>query len=706
GSEPNIPSKEEALSPDFNPEHFTAVHHRYDQTMVNHYRKVLVEAAKNQINVDCHECVRSTGEARTYPNAIAREAVRGGEYDAFTTEGNSPEHTLVIPFTRMLTGPMDYTPGIMNVTWDPAGRGTRVHSTAAKQLAEAVNYFSGIQMAAETPENYSVNRGIEFYRGLPASWDETRVVAADIGEDLVTARRSGNQWWVGAMNGANPRDVRIPLSFLGEGQWVAESFSDDASTDYDTNPIPISVETYRVSASDTLTTRLGVSGGQAIRIRPATAADAGIPAYKAPSLTVTAVQAPASAQEGDLVTVVVRARNEGSTPARQEVTLSATGSEDQARTVAANAASTGSARFQVRLGSVGTVTVSAGGVSTDIEVLRTVPTPANLPITASGAGRTSLKWEPVEGATGYEVYRRTEDGRYGEAARARLPQDKVTFTDAMQSGASYRWVVRAVVDGVLSAPSNEVGGPGEVVASLEDPERDDNGPGSYVYPKNGAFVPGAFDLTKVEVLDAGVSWSFRSTIAGEVTNPFGGSAISLQHIEYYIGDGTGGATPARGGTNMDTATGWNRVVVADGRFNAAGVYDTGNTRVADVGLTAKATDHTITASVPKSALPGFDPKTSKIGVAMFSSAEGGEGINFIRPVYDWNDVGNPGWLPEWRPGGGLGHQDESKPSKDSDTRDANAFDIVVGPGQKQSEVMDWNRGTPVVLPMVGLTPRG
>lgn len=705
GDTPNIPSKEEALSPDFDPAHYTGAHHRYDQTMVNHFRKVLVEAAKNQINVNCHECVHSTGEARTYPNAIAREAVRGGEYDAFTTEGNSPEHTLIIPFTRMLTGPMDYTPGIMNITWDPAGRGTRVHTTAAKQLAEAVNYFSGVQMAADTPENYSVNRGIEFYKGLPASWDETRVVSADIGQELVTARRSGDSWWVGAMNGANPRDVRIPLSFLGEGQWVAESFSDDATTDYDTNPIPISVDTYRVSASDTLTSRLGVSGGQAIRIRKATPADADLPAYKAPSLTVTAIQAPATAQEGDLVSVVVRVRNDGSIPAREDLTLSATGTQDQSRTLSANASGTGSARFQLRLGDPGTVTVSAGGATATIEVLRTLAAPAPLRIVDAGAGRTTVEWESVEGATGYELYRRTEEGHYGEAPRARLGADRTSFRDARQSGASYRWVVRAVFDGVLSAPSNEVGGPGEVVASMSDPAGDDDGPGSYTYPTNGVFVPGAYDLTKIEVLDAGISWTLRTTIAGEVTNPWGGSGISVQHIEYYIGDGTGQRGPARAGTNMDTASTWSRVVVADGPFNP-GVFDTGNHKVADVGLTSRPQDHTISVSVPKSALPGFDPKTSRIGVAMFSSAEGGEGINNIRPVYDWNDPSNPSWLPEWRPGGGLGHQDESKPSKDSDTRDANAFDIIVGEGQTQSDVLDWNKQTPAVLPMVALTPQG
>lgn len=703
GDSPNIPDRDAALAPDFDITNFTPKHHRYDQTMVNHYRTVLTEAAKNKINVNCHECVHGTGETRTFPNAISREAVRGGEWDAFSS-GNSPEHTLILPFTRGLAGPMDYTPGIMNVTWNPDGSGRRVHSTAAKQLAEAVVYHSGVQMAADTPDNYAVNDGIEFYRGLPASWDRTEVVSARIGQEIVTARRSGDRWFVGAMTGPEAQTVTIPLGFLGEGTWVAESFSDGAANDYDTNPSALSVDSFTVTAADTIATPLGTSSGQAIRFRPATPADAELPAYAAPALVVTAIDAPAHAQAGDLVSVTVRARNEGATPARAAVTLSADGSEDQTLTIGAAARGDGSAKYQVRLGESGPITLRAGGVEAVIEIVPPASAPADLRIVRKTASVTELAWAPVEGAAGYELHRRTADGRYGTAPRAVLPADRTGFRDGRMSGASYRYMVRAVfADGTRSVPSNEVGGPGVVVATATDATGDDNGPGSYRYPEADAFSAGAFDVTGVKVRDSGAGWEFETTIAGEVTNPFHGNAISLQHIELYIADGAEGPTPARAGTNLAVDGGWDRVVVADGRFDAAGVYDRDNARVGEAALSTDAGARSITVSVPKESLPGFDPATTRIGLAMFSNAEGGEGINFIRPVYDWSAPGNPDWLSQWRPGGGLGVLSDAEPSKDTDTRDGNAFDVLVGEGQSQADLLDWTKNTPAVLPLVGLT---
>ncbi len=185
-----------------------AGHHHYDQRMVNHYRLVLEKAAQYRINVDCHECVHATGEVRTFPNALAREAVRGQEWDAIG-DGNSPEHTLILPFTRMLSGPMDYTPGIMDVLWDPRGDGHRVHTTAAKQLAYYVTYFSGMQMAADLPEHYVKSPGLRFIEDVPVTWDETRVLAAEVGDHLVVARRSGADWFVGAITGSGRRRCGI-----------------------------------------------------------------------------------------------------------------------------------------------------------------------------------------------------------------------------------------------------------------------------------------------------------------------------------------------------------------------------------------------------------------------------------------------------------------------------------------------------------------
>lgn len=251
-------------------------HHHYDQRMVNHFRLVLETAARHRVNVICHECVHGTGETRTYPNALSREAVRGQEWDAFS-EGNSPEHTLILPFTRMLSGPMDYTPGIMNVRWDPRNAGRRVHTTLAKQLAYYVTYFSGVQMAADLPQHYAESPGLKFIEDVPSTWDETRVLSAEIGDHLVTARRAGTDWYVGAMTGDRPRTLRYPLSFLGEGTWVAETYTDGPRTDYATAPEALDVTRSLVTRDGTFTAALERSGGQAVRFRPATPADRGSP---------------------------------------------------------------------------------------------------------------------------------------------------------------------------------------------------------------------------------------------------------------------------------------------------------------------------------------------------------------------------------------------------------------------------------------------
>ncbi|GAA0588895.1 glycoside hydrolase family 97 protein [Actinomadura livida] len=246
--------------------------HHFDQRMVNHYRLVLEKAARHRINVICHECVHGTGETRTYPNALAREAVRGQEWEAFS-RGNTPEHTLILPFTRMLSGPMDYTPGIMNIRWDPQKAGRRVHTTLAKQLAYYVTYSSGAQMAADLPRHYENSPGLKFLEDVPVTWDETRVLSAEVGDHLVMARRSGTDWYVGAMTGERPRTLRYPLSFLGEGTWVAESYSDGPETDYARNPEAVDVARTVVTRTGTFTAALVRSGGQAVRFRPATPAD-------------------------------------------------------------------------------------------------------------------------------------------------------------------------------------------------------------------------------------------------------------------------------------------------------------------------------------------------------------------------------------------------------------------------------------------------
>jgi glucan 1,4-alpha-glucosidase len=247
---------------------------------------------------------------------------------------------------------------------------------------------------------------------------------------------------------------------------------------------------------------------------------------------------------------------------------------------------------------------------------------------------------------------------------------------------------------------------GDRVGGLTDPTGDDNGPGTYVYPTNPVYVPGIFDLTGTGVYTDGDSVRFVSTIAGPITNPFGGDQISHQRINIYLGSGTGSPVAALPGTNMNTATPWSAVVVADGRFNTAGVFAPDGTRLAGATLTAIPESRQIVATVPRSALGTLDLATARYGVAMFGNAEAGEGIGYIRPAYDLAYWQNPGpdfwWITQFRFGGGAGVWNDT-PSHDSDTRDPNALDIVVGPGQTQSQVMDWQANSPVALPMVPLT---
>lgn len=246
---------------------------------------------------------------------------------------------------------------------------------------------------------------------------------------------------------------------------------------------------------------------------------------------------------------------------------------------------------------------------------------------------------------------------------------------------------------------------GDHVGGLTDPAGDDNGPGTYVYPTNGVFAPGTFDVTATDVYTRGDDAVFVTTIAGDVTNPFGGEAISLQRVNIYLGS-VSAATPAPAlpGTNLDTATAWTAAVVQDGRFDTAGVYAPGGTKTADAAMLAVPETRQIVTTVPLSALGGVALDSARYGVAMLGNAEAGEGIGYVRPVYDlafW-EAADPPWVKEWRFGGGAGVLTFDLPSRDTDTRDPNAIDIVVGSGQSQASVMDWRASSPVRLPMVPL----
>jgi alpha-glucosidase len=253
-------------------------HSHYSQEMVRHHRKVLETAARYGILMDVHEPVHDTGERRTYPNMMTREGSRGQEYNAWSGDGgNPPEHETILFFTRLLSGPMDYTPGIFDILRPgPDGRppppdAPRVRTTLAKQLALYVVLFSPLQMAADLPENYQGHPAFRFIRDVAMDWEQTQVLQGRIGDYVVLARqeRGGDEWFIGAITDEEARTFRVPLDFLSPGRrYVAEIYADGADAHWLSNPLALDISEARVDPGTTLTVELAPGGGQAIRLRP------------------------------------------------------------------------------------------------------------------------------------------------------------------------------------------------------------------------------------------------------------------------------------------------------------------------------------------------------------------------------------------------------------------------------------------------------
>ncbi|OUR81030.1 alpha-glucosidase [Colwellia psychrerythraea] len=246
--------------------------YHHGQFMVNHYRKVLELAAKHQIMLNVHEPIKPTGIRRTYPNMMTREGAKGMEWNGWS-DGNSPEHTVTLPFTRLLAGPLDYTPGIFNIKFDPQQQ-YRVHSTLAKQLAMYVVLYSPMQMAADMIENYADQPAFEFIEQVPVSWDETCFLQGEIGDYISIARRQGEQWFIGSMTDEQPRNFAFDLDFLSlQTTYVAKIYSDAIETEFVDNPTAVSIGEYLVRKGDSLATVLASGGGQAVHLYPAQAND-------------------------------------------------------------------------------------------------------------------------------------------------------------------------------------------------------------------------------------------------------------------------------------------------------------------------------------------------------------------------------------------------------------------------------------------------
>lgn len=233
------------------------------------YEQVIATAARYRLLIDFHGAYKATGLARTWPNYITQEGVLGNEYNKLEGNKCTPQHTVTLPFTRGLLGPMDFTPGgFINVSeaqfkiTQPA----EVMGTRARQLAMPVIYESPLTVLCDSPANYRGAAGIEFYRGLPTVWDDTVVPSAELAQHIVIARRSGDRWWLAAMNGSSALTLRIPLNFLATGPWTLHSFAD--APDAATNPKGVVEKLQPVTPDKVLELQLGPAGGYAAVLTP------------------------------------------------------------------------------------------------------------------------------------------------------------------------------------------------------------------------------------------------------------------------------------------------------------------------------------------------------------------------------------------------------------------------------------------------------
>ncbi len=254
----------------------------HGQYGVRHYRKVVETAAAHRTTLDVHEPIKATGIRRTYPNMMTREGARGMEWNAWSA-GNPPEHQAMLAFTRLLAGPMDYTPGTFDilfentrnsprrVRWNDQDRGdSRVNTTLAKQLADWVVLYSPLQMASDMIEHYEGHPAFQFFRDFDPDCDWSRAVAGEVGDYVVVVRGAGDTVFLGAVTDEEPRTVTVPLDFLEAGtRYRATIYADGDDAHWQSNPTSYSITERVVSAADSLEIRMAAGGGQAVCFKPA-----------------------------------------------------------------------------------------------------------------------------------------------------------------------------------------------------------------------------------------------------------------------------------------------------------------------------------------------------------------------------------------------------------------------------------------------------
>jgi alpha-glucosidase len=246
------------------------------QYMVRHFKKVVDTAAAHKVMVNAHETVKDTGLSRTYPNLMTRESVRGMEYNGGSPDtGNAPNHTVIIPFTRGLSGPVDFTPGIFNFNYQKHRPDNRVPSTLVNQLALYVTLYSPLQMVADLPEHYApggkLHPAFAFIDAVPTDWQQSIALDGKIGQYLVVARQDkhSKRWFVGATSNEQARTVRLPLSFLdADKTYDAVLYLDAPDAHWQNNPMAYQIQRRTVSSKDVLALSLAAGGGAALEFVP------------------------------------------------------------------------------------------------------------------------------------------------------------------------------------------------------------------------------------------------------------------------------------------------------------------------------------------------------------------------------------------------------------------------------------------------------
>jgi hypothetical protein len=245
------------------------------QWMMEHYERVAAKAAQYKIMVDMHEPSRPTGMHRTWPNWMANEAGRGNEYNAFTTTGNAPEHETILPFTRLIGGPMDYTPGIFKLKgYAAADPNRQVHTTLAKQLALYVTIYSPVQMVADLPQNYEAHPdAFQFIKDVAVDWDDTRILEAEPGDYVTIARKKkgSDAWFIGGITDEHTRNAIISFDFLDKDKkYEAIIYKDAPNSDWKSDPEAYVIEKKIVNSKTKMNIRLAGGGGVAISVTPLT----------------------------------------------------------------------------------------------------------------------------------------------------------------------------------------------------------------------------------------------------------------------------------------------------------------------------------------------------------------------------------------------------------------------------------------------------